>query len=56
MLKKEELILTKKFVDFLMVQRLRIRLSMQVTWIRSLIWGDSTGHRATKSVCHNCLA
>ena len=31
----------------------RIRLPMQETWNWSLIWEDSTCHRATKLVCHN---
>ena len=34
----------------MVVQWLRIRLSMQETWVRSLIWEDSTCHVATKPV------
>ena len=36
-----------------MVRRLRIHLPMQGTWVRSLVWEDSTCHRPTKPVCHN---
>ena len=37
---------------FLVVQRLRIHLSMWMTWVRSLVQEDPTCHRATKPVCH----
>ena len=37
----------------LAVQWLRIHLLMQGTRVRSLIREDSTGHRATESMCHN---
>ena len=37
----------------LVVQRWRSCLPMQGTWIWSLVWEDSTCHRATKSVHHN---
>ena len=37
----------------LVVQWLRIRLPMWGTQVRSLIWGDSTCLRATKSMCHS---
>ena len=38
----------------LVVQGLRIRLPVQGTWIRSLIWGGSTCLGASKRVCHDC--
>ena len=34
-------------------QWLRIRLPMQGTWVRALVWEDPTCHRATKPVSHN---
>ena len=37
----------------LVVQWLRIRLPMQGTWVRALVWEDPTCHRATKPVRHN---
>ena len=37
----------------LVAQWLRIRLSMQRTWIRALVQEDPTRCRATKPVCHN---
>ena len=37
----------------LVVQCLRIHLPMQETQFQSLLWEDSTCHRATKLVCHN---
>ena len=40
----------------LVAQRLRIRLPMQGTWVRALIWDDPTCHGATKPVCHNYWA
>ena len=36
-----------------MVQWLRICLPMQGTRVRSLVWEDSTCHRATNPVHHN---
>ena len=36
----------------LVVQWIRIRLSMQRSWVRSLVREDATCHRATKPVCH----
>ena len=30
---------------------IRIRLPVQGTWVRSLVWEDSTCHRVTKPVC-----
>ena len=39
-----------------MVQGLGVLLSMQGTWVRSLVQEDSTCHGATKSVCHNYRA
>ena len=37
----------------LVIQRIRIRLPVQETRVRSLVWEDSTCHGATKSMCHN---
>ena len=37
----------------LVAQRLRIRLPMQGTWVRSLVREDPTGRRATKPVRRN---
>ena len=37
----------------LVVQWYRICLPMQGTWVRSLVWGDFTCHRATKPEHHN---
>ena len=37
----------------LVAQWLRIRLPMQVTRVRALVWEDPTCHRATKPVRHN---
>ena len=37
----------------LVAQWLRIRLPMQGTWVRTLVWEDPTCHGATKPVCHN---
>ena len=37
----------------LVVQWLRIRLPMQGTWVRSLVWEDPTRCRAMKPMCHN---
>ena len=36
-----------------MVQWLRIRLLVQGTWVRSLVWEDPTCHRLTKPKCPN---
>ena len=41
---------------FLVVQWLRIRLPMQGTRVRSLVWEDPTCRRATKPVHHNYWA
>ena len=38
---------------FLVVQRLRISLPMQGTWVRALVWEDPTCQGATKPLCHN---
>ena len=43
----------KKPGTSLVVQWIRIRLPMQETWVRSLVWEDSTFCIATKPVCHN---
>ena len=37
----------------LVVQWLRIRLPMQGTRVRALVWEDPTCRRATKPMCHN---
>ena len=37
----------------LAVQWLRIGLPMQGTWVRSLVWEDSTCHRTIKPTSHN---
>ena len=37
----------------LVVQWLRIRLPMQGTWVRALVWEDPTCRGATKPVHHN---
>ena len=37
----------------LVVQWLRIRLPMQGTWVRALVWEDPTCREATKPVRHN---
>ena len=37
----------------LVAQWLRIRLPMQGTQVRALVWEDPTCRRATKPVCHN---
>ena len=37
-------------------QWLRIRLPMQGTWVRALVWEDPTCRGATKPVCHNYWA
>ena len=41
---------------FLVAQWLRIRLPMQGTRVRALVWEDPTCHRATKPTCHNYWA
>ena len=38
----------------LVVQWLRIHLPMQETWVQSLVWEDSTCHRAAKPLHWNC--
>ena len=40
-------------LDFPGAQWLRIRLSMQGTWVQSLVWENPTCHGATKSKHHN---
>ena len=39
-----------------MLQWLKVHLSMQATWVRSLVQKDSTGHGAAKPLCHNFRA
>ena len=41
---------------FLVTQRIGIHLTMQVTWVQSLVWEDPTCLGATKPVSHNCWA
>ena len=45
-----------KDIASLVAQWLRIRLPMQGTWVRALVWEDPTCRRATKPVHHNCWA
>ena len=40
----------------LVAQWLRIRLPMQGTWVRALVWEDPTCRGATKPVCHSYWA
>ena len=37
----------------LVVQWLRICLSVQETWVQSLVWEDPTCRRVIKPICHN---
>ena len=37
----------------MVVQWLRIYLSMQETWVQSLVWEDPMCHRTTKPQYHN---
>ena len=48
--------LIRKCWASLVVQWLRIRLPMQGTWVRALVWEDPTCHRATKPLRHNYWA
>ena len=43
----------EQFRTSLVAQWLRIRLPMQGTWVRALVWEDPTCHGATKLVHHN---
>ena len=38
----------------MVVQWLRVRLSMQGIQVRSLVWEDPICHRAAKPMRHNC--
>ena len=38
----------------LVMQRVRIRLPVQGTWVQSLFWEDPIGHEATKPLGQNC--
>ena len=38
----------------LVAQWLRIHLPMQETWVRALVWEDTTCRGATKPVSHSC--
>ena len=51
-------ILTQKVIhgSSLVAQWLRIRLPMQGTWVRALVWEDPTCPGATRPVSHNCWA
>ena len=40
----------------LVAQWLRVRLPMQGTWVRALVWEDPTCHGATRPVSHNYWA
>ena len=40
----------------MVVQRLRIHLPVQGSWVQSLVWEESTCHGATKPMCHNYWA
>ena len=40
----------------LVAQWLGVRLPMQGTWVRALVWEDPTCRRATKPMCHNYWA
>ena len=46
----------KAFRTSLLTQWIRICLPTQGTWVRSLVWEDSTCRRATKPLCHNYWA
>ena len=55
-LRSRELIMLKeKNRTSFVVRWLRIRLPMQGTWVRSLVWEDFTCCRATKHVCSQLL-
>ena len=43
----------KNYLNYLVAQWLRIRLPMQRTWVRALVWEDPTCRRATKPLRHN---
>ena len=51
---KTEINLKFDLVTFLVVQWLRIRLIIQGTQVRSLVWEDSTRLGATKPMHHDC--
>ena len=38
----------------LVVQWLRIHLSMERMWVRYMVWEEATSHEATKPAHHNC--
>ena len=50
------ILVNKELGTSLAVQWIRIRLPVQGTWVRSLIWEDSTCHGATKPECCNYWA
>ena len=47
------ILLKCRFWISLVAQWLGIRLPMQGTWVRALVWEDSTCRGATKPVRHN---
>ena len=49
----QSLILKGNWGTSLVAQWLRIRLPMQGTWVRALVWEDPTCRGATKPVHHN---
>ena len=49
----QSLILKGNWGTSLVAQWLRIRLLMQGTWVRALVWEDPTCRGATKPVHHN---
>ena len=53
---KNVIVLKILFQTSLAVQWLRIHLSVQGTWVQSLVWEDSTYHEATKPLYHNYWA
>ena len=52
----EEVLLEKKLEASPVARWLRIRLPMQGTRVRALVWEDPTCRGAAKPVCHNCWA
>ena len=49
----DELVKKSNLRASLVAQWLRIRLPVQGTWVRALVWEDPTYRRATKPVSHN---
>ena len=46
-------IIKKIYRTSLVIQWLRICLSMRETWVQLPVWEDPASHRATKPVSHN---